>query len=743
MVKPIGSSPQPAPTTGPDATKTPAAPPQSDSTQATNTQTPTTTAASPEVAAAMKGEHAFEGQARADSLQANVPVGSGTPTGAPPTTGPTSGPPATGGTPAGSTTSAPATGTTTPPEPKVLKEGSKGPEVENLQNQLNDVRATEGKKQIGVDGKYGDETSKAVTEFQKNTGLKPDGDAGARVQDRLKLETDANFKSLKPETQQKVRDLMGQYSAQGTKPGKDLPGNQESRTNLIGVTTDPNFSKLSPEGQQKALDRFTANPSDAANAQSIKDTVKDRAALENNTNFQKLNADTKKQTLESLENFHGKPAERKNLSDIATDPNFSKLSRTHQDQTIKAFEKNPADATYTKNLRDITGGTNFQGMDDATKTRVLTLAGNNAANNVYTGDLSKLTNHAEFGKLSTQDKDKALNVFENTTPAGRTALQQVLDRKIDGKPAITHKGYGQTGSLLDQMNRLSTTPLDARLTTTTGTALDKKQVTEQLLQEVANPDFYINQGNRGTCTVTATTHRLAAQNPAEYARLVTDLSTTGQSKLANGDTITVPGTDSWQQDNGTRSHGERLLQSSLMSYARPGKTYQNWNAGTDGIRGNADDGFPDPTNPNNRSIDGYPDRNGSGLIPSELERVLTGIHGKKFEAYEKSYNFQDDSKDRMEKIESQLKSGNKPTHIDISWGTNGAHALEVEKIENGRVYFRNPWGGGNIGATGTTNGSAANNTGAGPTRKVEDGNRGLESMTEADFQKHVLRVYAQ
>jgi hypothetical protein len=741
MVKPIGSSPQPAPTTGPEEAKTPPAQQQTDS-SSSSTQTPATSTP-PEVASAMKGEHAFEGQAKAASLQANVPASSPGPAGAPPTTGPTTGPPATGGTPSGSTTSSPPTGTTTPAEPKTLKEGSKGPEVENLQTQLNEYRGAKGEKAIEVDSKYGNETSKAVTEFQKDTGLKPDGDAGARVQDRLKLETDANFKTLNPDTQQKVRDLMGKHSEQGTKPGKDLPGNQEARTNLMGIATDPNFAKLSPEGQQKALDRFTANPSDAANAQAIKDTVKDRAALENNTNFQKLNADTKKQTLDSLENFHGKAAERKNLSDIATDPNFSKLSRAHQDQTIKAFEKNPADATYTKNLRDITGGANFQGMDDATKTRVLNLASNNAANNVYTTDLSKLTNHAEYGKLSTQDKEKALNVFENTTPAGRAALQQVLDRKIDGKPAITHKGYGQTGTLLDQMNRLSTTPLDARLTTTTGTAIDKKQVTEQLLQEVANPDFYINQGNRGTCTVTATTHRLAAQNPAEYARLVTDLSTTGQSKLANGDTITVPGTDSWQQDNGSRSHGERLLQSSLMAYARPGKTYQNWNAGADGVRGNADDGFPDPTNPNNRSIDGYPDRNGSGLIPSELERVLTGIHGKKFEAYEKSYNFQDDSKDRMEKIEDQLKKGNKPTHVDISWGTNGAHALEVEKIENGRVYFRNPWGGGNIGATGTTNGTNTNNTGAGPTRQVENGNRGLESMTEADFQKYVLRVYAQ
>ena len=97
----------------------------------------------------------------------------------------------------------------------------------------------------------------------------------------------------------------------------------------------------------------------------------------------------------------------------------------------------------------------------------------------------------------------------------------------------------------------------------------------------------------------------------------------------------------------------------------------------------------------------------------------------------------------VNKVKNQLKDGKTPTHIDISWGSGGAHALEVAEVKGGRVYFRNPWGGGNIGPTGSTNGTAVNNTGAGPTRKVEDGNRGMESMTEADFQKYVLRVYAQ
>lgn len=702
---------------------------------------------SAESSSAKKAEHSFDGDARAATLHSSLssspapggsgapsgtgaPAGGGTPAGTGAPTG--SGSPATGGTPSGGAAT----------EATTMKQGSKGEEVEDLQGQLNTVRSGEGKKEIEVDGKYGKDTAKAVKEFQKDSGLHADGEAGSRTQDRLKLESDPSFKSLGADSKQKVRDLMGKYSTE--KVGKkDTGENRDSRANLLSVATDPNFAKLSPEGQQKALDRLAANPTDAASTKGIQDTVKSRSELENNANFKKLNEDTRKQALTKLEDYHGQPAQQKNLSALVNNPSFSQLSRTHQDQAIKTLDKYPASEPFTKNLMDITGSPNFRNMDDASKTRVLNMAAGKASSLMHSTDLKNLVNHAEFGKLSNADKNKALNVFESTTPTGRQALQKLFDRTIDGKPAITLKGYGNTGTTLDQMNRLATTPLDSRLTQQNGAAVDKKKVTEQLLQELSNPDLEVNQGNRGTCTVTSATHALVSKNPAEYARLVTDLSTTGRSKLANGDTINVPSQDAWQQDNGTRSHGERLLQSALMDYARPGKGYQNWNAGPDGTRGTPDDGFVDPTNPNNRSMDGYPDRSASGLVPDELKRVLSGIHGKKFEVYTGSFNFRDDQKDMMEKVKSQLKDGKVPTHIDITWGAGGMHALEVTEVRGGRVYFRNPWGGGNIGPTGSVNGTAQNNTGAGPTRKVEDGNRGLESMTEADFQKHVGRVFVQ
>src|SRR5437016_2319231 len=78
------------------------------------------------------------------------------------------------------------------------------------------------------------------------------------------------------------------------------------------------------------------------------------------------------------------------------------------------------------------------------------------------------------------------------------------------------------------------------------------QYSEQLPQEVSAPDNFVDQSNRGTCTCTSISHKLAARNPAEYARIATDLALTGQSKLANGAAINVPGPTAWAADSSTR-----------------------------------------------------------------------------------------------------------------------------------------------------------------------------------------------
>ena len=384
----------------------------------------------------------------------------------------------------------------------------------------------------------------------------------------------------------------------------------------------------------------------------------------------------------------------------------------------------------------------FKDLQQFAGARVLDLAKDNALSPRYMADMQKMVGDNRFVGMKKEDQAKTLNVFENTTPAGREALMQAMNKDIDGKPALLTKRYNNTGTLLDQLDRASTTPLDARVKDSAGNPASKKQFTEDLLKEVANPNQNINQHNRGTCTVTGMTSGLADKNPAEYARIATDLATTGQSKLANGDTITPPA-DGFAQDNSNRSTGERLMQSALMNYGKPGGGYQNWNAGADGVRGTTDDGFADATNPTARSLDGFPP-NSSGLVAKEEERVLSALHNKKMEAYEGSMNFRDDKKDILEKTQDQLKAGKGPVQTDVTWGTAG-HAVEVTKIENGRVYYRNPWGGNIPGV----NAGVGPTDPAGPTptrvppRRIEDGANGIESMSQEDYLKIVRRTYIE
>ena len=169
----------------------------------------------------------------------------------------------------------------------------------------------------------------------------------------------------------------------------------------------------------------------------------------------------------------------------------------------------------------------------------------------------------------------------------------------NGVPAPLKPDPGNTGTALDQLNKLATSTLDSKIVDAKGNPVLKAQVLEDLCSELSNPKQNINEGNRKTPSVTGMTRTLAEQNPAEYARIVTELETTGQAKLANGETIR-PTTDAWNEDKSGRSVGERLLQSALMDYGRPGGGYQNWNAGPDGIRGTKDDGFP------GGNIDGFP-----------------------------------------------------------------------------------------------------------------------------------------
>jgi hypothetical protein len=119
--------------------------------------------------------------------------------------------------------------------------------------------------------------------------------------------------------------------------------------------------------------------------------------------------------------------------------------------------------------------------------------------------------------------------------------------------------------------------------------------------------------------------------------------------------------------------------------------------------------------------------------------VLKGLYGKSYTFYNGSFMSSVDKQTTMNKIKGELGAGRGPIEANLTWG-GGGHAVEVTEVKNGRVYIRNPWGGG-VGATGSMNGTAKNNTVNGPLRRVENGPEGLESMTIADFEKATKGIY--
>ncbi|MBE7092230.1 MAG: spore cortex-lytic enzyme [Clostridiales bacterium] len=71
-----------------------------------------------------------------------------------------------------------------------LSQGTRGQEVIKLQQALNDRGYS-----VTVDGIYGSKTRNAVIQFQKDNGLVPDGIAGVKTLDALKINTESTNSS--------------------------------------------------------------------------------------------------------------------------------------------------------------------------------------------------------------------------------------------------------------------------------------------------------------------------------------------------------------------------------------------------------------------------------------------------------------------------------------------------------------------------------------------------------------------
>jgi|GEM_PF-2899688 len=133
-----------------------------------------------------------------------------------------------------------------------------------------------------------------------------------------------------------------------------------------------------------------------------------------------------------------------------------------------------------------------------------------------------------------------------------------------------------------------------------------------LVRNIVFPDR-INQGQKGTCAVTAVESWLAARHPAEYARVVAGLvRPEGRVLLYNGEPMVRDEQRvTWTEMEGWRSPTSRLFQVAGMEYADPDTDYCN----------TEDTHYEVNT-------EGLPVAAGTGLGVSAFDRLLEGLTGE-------------------------------------------------------------------------------------------------------------------
>lgn len=357
-------------------------------------------------------------------------------------------------------------------------------------------------------------------------------------------------------------------------------------------------------------------------------------------------------------------------------------------------------AQATQDLSDITNAQGFEDLPVETQTRVVQefLAHPTAHNtNVQLKEVASAPN---FQSMTAEQQGQVLDVFKASDTTGRQNLIDLTNRTMP----ITTDTVCTTGSalldkdkdgntLLSSLHKLATEPLSPELAQN---GVTRQSLLGSIMDECAHPGN-VNQSNRGTCTVTTMQYMLCEQNPAEYGRIMHGLLTDGSVTLRNGDTLTREA-DSIAPDTAvSRSASERIFQSAMMEYANGSENYSNLDDRSRGKRlifFNYDHG---------------------GLYDKQAERGLEALFGRDF----------DRTGDVLDTVRDRSPAD---TYVHMAWGEDkgGGHAVVVTRVENGRVYFRNPWGP-------TTDAAGTNYQD--PPRRLEDPSTREESMSIEDFEK--------
>lgn len=269
-------------------------------------------------------------------------------------------------------------------------------------------------------------------------------------------------------------------------------------------------------------------------------------------------------------------------------------------------------------------------------------------------------------------------------PKARMALQFLLLEGTLTSPPLSKDGK----DLLSTLEALSKQPVVP--------GVDHNKLLSELVYELGVPSA-INQSARGTCSVTTLQIYTAMEQPAEYARIISELAApSGKTVLRSGETLERDA-DLSQPDGTTRSLPSRLWQPAMMEAASWSTLYEDGNGG--------------------HRIAGLP--LGDGVSPGALHKMMKAVTGQNaigyytpslegFGGVATDMLFNPTSPDAamspmshadlIARIQESTQAGS-PVPVAMTWGFTDAqgkqhagHEVLVTKIEGNTVYTTNPWG---------------------------------------------------
>lgn len=216
-----------------------------------------------------------------------------------------------------------------------------------------------------------------------------------------------------------------------------------------------------------------------------------------------------------------------------------------------------------------------------------------------------------------------------------TSFMGLLDRDISGTPMLLTRDATGQRSLLDHIHLIATHPGDLL---SPGLRQHRSALVLSLVCEAGSSLHAVNQGAYASCCPAVANRYLAGNSPAEYARIIQELATTGSADLVReGERTSMQLEYDPQSAMGgslrERSISESVFQCSLMNLVG---SYEN------------------------------------GLDPFQIERMYEAI-------FSEGYGRIDEPIEILAALEQVTMAGD-PNMVSLKWETSGMHANHAVEI---------------------------------------------------------------